>query len=183
MVASHDFGIHSLVSMLNDDDDDMQMMMMFDCCLSDADTKAVKTGTIQTQVIDGFQILRSEHSSQTMLHLVEWTKALKRKYDHLMVSASEGHGIAQALLSFCWQHAVVNPYTALQMVVFLLAACCGQSIYSSANGCQSCQYIGLQKAHVESTVSLLHRRQHINDSPESVFGCGDCTSTLLFSWK
>ncbi|KAA6423147.1 MAG: crossover junction endonuclease MUS81-like, partial [Trebouxia sp. A1-2] len=49
-------------------------------------TKAVKTGTIQTQVIDGFQILRSEHSSQTMLHLVEWTKALKRKYDHLMAS-------------------------------------------------------------------------------------------------
>ncbi|KAL0029639.1 hypothetical protein WJX79_009994 [Trebouxia sp. C0005] len=53
---------------------------------NESDTKAVKTGTIQTQVIDGFQILRSEHSSQTMLHLVEWTKALKRKYDHLMAS-------------------------------------------------------------------------------------------------
>ncbi|KAL0033716.1 hypothetical protein WJX77_002280 [Trebouxia sp. C0004] len=50
---------------------------------NESDTKAVKTGTIQTQVIDGFQILRSEHSNQTMLHLVEWTKALKRKYDHL----------------------------------------------------------------------------------------------------
>jgi len=92
---------------------------MSDCCPGDADTKAVKTGTIQTQVIDGFQILRSEHCNQTMLHLVEWTKALKRKYDHLTVSAkaSNGRGIAQALLSFCWQHAVVNPYTALQMIV------------------------------------------------------------------
>ncbi len=90
---------------------------MSDWCPGDADTKAVKTGTIQTQVIDGFQILRSEHSNQTMLHLVEWTKALKRKYDHLTVSASQGRGIAQALLFLCWQHAVFNPYTALQMIV------------------------------------------------------------------
>ncbi len=91
--------------------------MMSDCCPCDADTKAVKTGTIQTQVIDGFQILRSEHANQTMLHLVDWTRALKRKYDHLTVSASKGPGIAQAPLSLCWQHAVFNPYTALQMIV------------------------------------------------------------------
>lgn len=91
--------------------------MMSDCCPYDADTKAVKTGTIQTQVIDGFQILRSENANQTMLHLVDWTRALKRKYDHLTVSASKGPGIAQAPLSLCWQHAVFNPYTALQMIV------------------------------------------------------------------
>ncbi len=91
--------------------------MMSDCCACDADTKAVKTGTTQTQVIDGFQILRSEHANQTMLHLVNWTKALKRKYDHLTVSASKDRGIAQALLSLCWQQAVFKPYTALQMIV------------------------------------------------------------------
>ncbi|DBB12599.1 TPA: hypothetical protein ACH3X3_005387 [Trebouxia sp. C0006] len=53
---------------------------------NESDTKAVKTGTIQTQVIDGFQILRSENANQTMLHLVDWTRALKRKYDHLTAS-------------------------------------------------------------------------------------------------
>ena len=153
----------------------VQMMMMSDCCPGDADTKAVKTGTIQTQVIDGFQILRSEHSNQTMLHLVEWTKALKRKYDHLTVSATK------------------QPRHCTSTSVFLLAACCVQSIYSSADECQSRQYIGslsrasalvirLQKAHVKSTVSLLHIRHDIDDSSQSAFGHGDCTSTCLISW-
>ena len=101
----------------------VQMLMMSDCCPDDADTKAVKTGTIQTQIIDGFQILRSEHSNQTMLHLVEWTKALKRKYDHLTVRATK------------------RPRHCTSTSVFLLAARCVQSIYSSAGECQSWQYI------------------------------------------
>ena len=63
--------------------------MTSDEVVGDADTKAVKSGTIQTQVIDGFQILRSEHCNQTMIHLAEWTKALKRKYDGLTVSAAD----------------------------------------------------------------------------------------------
>ena len=51
-----------------------------------AGTKAVKTATVQTEVIDGFQILRSKDCTSTMQSLVAWTKALKRKYDHLTVS-------------------------------------------------------------------------------------------------
>lgn len=144
--------------------------MMSDCCPCDADTKAVKTGTIQTQVIDGFQILRSEHANQTMLHLVDWTKALKRKYNHLTVSASTGPGIARALLL---ADAVFNPYTVLQMI-----SPSWQYIGLGA----SARVTGLQKAHVESTVILLHIRHYISDSPESVFGRSDCTSNLLISW-
>ena len=55
---------------------------------ADAGTKAVKTATVQTEVIDGFQILRSKDCTFTMQSLAAWTKALKRKYDHLTVSCN-----------------------------------------------------------------------------------------------
>lgn len=55
------------------------------CC---AGTKAVKTATVQTEVIDGFQILRSKDCISTMQSLAAWTKALKRKYDHLTVNCN-----------------------------------------------------------------------------------------------
>ncbi len=55
-----------------------------------AAAKAVKTATLQTEIIDGFQMLRSEGCNQTMSHLVAWTKALKRKYDPLMVKECIG---------------------------------------------------------------------------------------------
>ena len=55
------------------------------CC---AGSKAVKTATVQTEVIDGFQILRSKDCTLTMQSLAAWTKALKRKYDHLTVSCN-----------------------------------------------------------------------------------------------
>ena len=46
----------------------------------------MKTATLNTEVIDGFQILRSPHCNHTMLLLADWTNALKRKYDPLTVS-------------------------------------------------------------------------------------------------
>ena len=48
----------------------------------------MKTATVQTEVIDGFQILRSKDCTLTMQSLTAWTKALKRKYDHLTVSCN-----------------------------------------------------------------------------------------------
>ena len=52
-----------------------------------AAAKAVKTATMQTEVVDGFQILRSARCNETMRYLADWSKALSRKYGPLTVSA------------------------------------------------------------------------------------------------
>ena len=52
----------------------------------DAGAKAVKTASMQTEVVDGFQILRSNRCNETMVHLANWSKAISRKYGPLRVS-------------------------------------------------------------------------------------------------
>lgn len=81
----------------------MSLLSLLLQCMYSAGTKAVKTATVQTEVIDGFQILRSKDCTSTMQSLVAWTKALKRKYDHLTVSC---HAAALIRLPVDREHAI-----------------------------------------------------------------------------
>lgn len=84
----HQCGLRHLVYLVEGDPD----------TLDETAAKAVKTASMQTEVVDGFQILRSNRCNETMVHLANWSKAISRKYGPLR--AMDAHVQSNSLLSF-----------------------------------------------------------------------------------